>query len=130
MARRSDTWYASCVHLTKWRFWRGFTLFCDDLLQYLPVQRQIGYDPFELAVLFSKLSQFPEFLHSEPGVLLLPAIKSCLTDPKLAAQLPGLGAGLRLLQRGYKRRFDCSPTCGRRGRVGQAARLRAVTRSS
>jgi hypothetical protein len=62
-------------------------LFCDDLLQDVPVQTQIGHQALQLAVLITELPQLSQFVQPEPRILLLPKINALLTDAMLAANL-------------------------------------------
>jgi hypothetical protein len=62
-------------------------LFSDDLLQDLPVNGKIGDQPFQAAVLFPQLTQLPQFLYAETGILLVPEVKSRLADAQLAADV-------------------------------------------
>src|SRR3569833_37970 len=62
-------------------------LFCDDLLQDVPIEAEIGDQPLQLVVLFAQLTQLPQLVQTEPRILLLPEIKALLTDAVLAAYL-------------------------------------------
>src|SRR3546814_10509132 len=55
----------------------------DDILQHLAIERQIGNDLLEPAVLIIQLAQPPHLRWPQPRVLLLPVEVGRLTDPRL-----------------------------------------------
>src|ERR1700742_2507282 len=59
-------------------------LFCDNLLQNLPVQCQVRHQTLQTAVLIAKLTQFVKFLYAQPRKLLLPHVERRLADSQLA----------------------------------------------
>ena len=60
-------------------------LFSERLLQDRLVERQIGNDLLQLAVLFAQLAQLPRFGRAEIAETLLPPVERLLADPVLAA---------------------------------------------
>src|SRR5258706_16370798 len=58
-----------------------------ELLQHMLIQRQIGDELLELAVLILELAQPSQLGHSHSGEFLLPAIKGLLTDAELPTDL-------------------------------------------
>ena len=75
-----------------------YSFFSHDLLQYVPVQRQVRHQPFEFAVLLAQLPQLAQLAQCQPRVLLLPDVKRGLADPVLAADVGDLLSTLRLMQ--------------------------------
>src|SRR3546814_2085956 len=69
----------------------------DDILQHLAIERQIGNDLLEPAVLILQLAQPPHLRWQQPRVLLLPVEVGRLTDPRLAADLSDWRSFLTLL---------------------------------
>src|SRR3546814_13835907 len=57
----------------------------DDILQHLAIERQIGNDLLEPAVLILQPAQPPHRRWQQPRVLLLPFELGRLTDPPLSA---------------------------------------------
>ena len=66
---------------------RRLDLSRDDILQHLPVQAQVGHELLQLAVLFFKLLETPQFRDTEPDVLLLPTVERLLRNPHLSGDL-------------------------------------------
>src|SRR5579862_2882027 len=62
-------------------------LFCDDLLQDVPIEAQVRDQPLQLVVLFSQLTELPQLVQTQARVLLLPEVEALLTDAMLAADL-------------------------------------------
>ncbi len=62
------------------------------------VQREIGYDPFQLAVLFAQLPEFPQLGQSQSGVSPLPTVKRLLPHPHLSTNFADLLACFDLPQ--------------------------------
>src|SRR5581483_2054790 len=74
----------------------GLTVFLHDLLQDVAIQREVGHQALELAVL---LAQLPRLAQPKPRVLLLPDVKPGLADPVLATDVAHLRPRFRLAQR-------------------------------
>lgn len=51
-------------------------LFCDDLLQDMTIQTQIGHQALQLAVLLKELAQLSQFVQAQTRILLLPQVKN------------------------------------------------------
>jgi len=66
---------------------RGFRAFCDDLLQDVPIEAEVGHQPLQLVVLFPKLPQLPQFVQTKTRILLLPQIEALLADSMFTADL-------------------------------------------
>jgi hypothetical protein len=73
-------------------------LFSHDLLQHVPVQREIGDQAFELAILFAQLPQLTQFVQGQAAVLFLPDLERGFADAVLAANIRHPFAALGLMQ--------------------------------
>jgi len=73
-------------------------LFCEHLLQDHLIQRQIGHELLESAVLFLQLSQPPNLVDGHLAVPLPPHVVGCLADPELARDLQDRGPCVNLSQ--------------------------------
>jgi len=62
----------------------------------MTIEREVGDQPLEFAVLVAQLPQLAQFTQSQAGVFLLPDVKRGLADAVLAANLVHPGAALRL----------------------------------
>src|SRR5436190_18491330 len=71
----------------------GPTLFCDDRLERLDVERLFGNDLFKPAVFVLDLLQPLHLAELHPAVLCLPAVIRLLTDPVRATQVGDLPPG-------------------------------------
>jgi hypothetical protein len=69
-----------------------------DLLQDVPVKRQIRHQPLKLAVLLAQLAQLTRLAQRQSRVLLLPSVKVRVADPELATEITHLRARLSLPQ--------------------------------
>jgi hypothetical protein len=70
-----------------------------DLLQDVAVEREVGDQPLEFAILLAPLPQLAQFAQAKAGVFLLPDVEGRLADAVLAANLAHPGAALGLAQR-------------------------------
>lgn len=61
--------------------------YSDDLLQHVPIERQIRHQPLQLRVLIAHLSQLSQLAQTHTGVLPLPDVTHLLADPQLPADL-------------------------------------------
>src|SRR5262249_33405502 len=77
---------------------RASDLFSDELLESLVIQREVGDQALQPAVLMFEGAQSPRLVYFEPGVFGLPAVERLLADGVAAAKISALRAGLRLLQ--------------------------------
>ncbi len=75
-------------------------LFSDNLLQHVPIERQIGHEAFQLGILLTELPQFAQFAEAEPRILPLPHVERLLADPHLPADVHHGRAPLHLPQGG------------------------------
>ncbi len=75
-------------------------LFRDDLLQPMPIEREIGHQPLQLRVFFPQLSQLTQLAQSESRILSLPQVERLLTDADLPADVHHSRPALRLPQGG------------------------------
>jgi hypothetical protein len=74
-------------------------LFSHDLLQDVPVQRQVRHQPLELGLLIAQLPQLPQLAQRQSRVFLPPDVERSFADPVLAADVGDPLAALRLLKR-------------------------------
>jgi hypothetical protein len=68
-------------------------------LQYVPIQRQIGYQSLQTGILVTKLPQLAHFQDTQVRVALLPDVERRLTDPNLPTYVGDCLARIRLLER-------------------------------
>ena len=80
-------------------------LFSDNLLKHVLVEREIGDELLQFAVLGLELPKAAQLRGADPAVLLLPVVERGLTDAHLAADLFDLRACLGLVQRKGDLRF-------------------------
>src|SRR5262249_9086446 len=71
-------------------------LFCDHLPQNLLVERQVGHQLLELAILLAQLAQLADLGRAQVPELLLPAVVGLLADLLLTAELGDRHAALPL----------------------------------
>jgi len=55
-------------------------LFCDNLLQDMPIETEVRDQALQFAVLLAKLAQLPQLAQTQTGILPLPQIKALLAD--------------------------------------------------
>ena len=75
-------------------------MFSHDLLQHVPIQREIRHQAFEFGVLFAQLSQLAQFAQPELGVVPFPHVERLLTDAHLTTHCRDCRPTLRLPQGG------------------------------
>jgi hypothetical protein len=71
-------------------------LSADHVLQHRIVERQIGHDLLDLAILLFELTQPLHLRRHQPGVLRAAIVECCVIDPCLATNLANRRALLRL----------------------------------
>lgn len=69
---------------------RLYSFFCDDLLQYVLVQRQIRNQTLQLGILVTQLTELGQLRDAHSGILFLPVVKRRFADPYLSAYPPPL----------------------------------------
>lgn len=57
-------------------------LFSDNLLQDVPIERQVRDDLFQFAVFVAQRSELAQLLETEPGELFFPAVERLLDPPR------------------------------------------------
>jgi hypothetical protein len=73
-------------------------LFSDNLLQDVPIERQVGDQLLQLRVLVAQRSELPHLGDAQPRKLLFPAIERLLADSQPPTDLGDLLAALDLVQ--------------------------------
>jgi hypothetical protein len=74
-------------------------LFLHDLLQDMPLQREIRDQVLKLRVLLTQLPELAQLAQAQSRLLLLPNVERGFADPVFAADVGHPGAALRLAQR-------------------------------
>jgi len=57
-------------------------LFSHDLLQEVPIERQVGHDLLQLGIFVAQRSELTQLLQAEIRELFLPAVERLLADPE------------------------------------------------
>jgi hypothetical protein len=70
-ARRRLSAKTAWVHSPSARRWRGFTAFLHDLLQDVAIEREVGDETLEFAILLAQLPQLAQLAQAYAGVFFL-----------------------------------------------------------
>src|SRR6185295_12853088 len=73
--------------------------FCEDFLEDVLIERQVGHQLLQTVVLFFQLLEPTEFAHAHPTVLLLPIVEGRFADAHLPAYIRHLLSSFHTLQR-------------------------------